>query len=149
MATITNNAVNLKGQVENPNHGPRKTRPVCPSTDDNAGIGIDKKGQMKIDLDWIRQLGPHVKVTVKKGDTLEKLLMDQGYSRHEIYDKGILAQVVRENNLKDPNSIPEGTEINLPTKHPKIKGDILQPKPKPQPIVFPPKMPWWEKGNEM
>ena len=150
MATITNNAVNFNGlgQLENPNNGPRKS-PVRNSPESNRGISIAKKEQLNIDLDFIRQLGPHVKVTVQEGDTLEKLLMDQGYSRHEIYDKGILDQVVRENKLKDPNCIPVGTEISLPTKHPKIKGSILDPNPKPQPITFPPKQPWWEKGNEM
>lgn len=154
MATISNSSNQMVhpsglGQLGDVRSGGPSENPVCASADRQAGIGIDKKGEIHMDLDFIRQLGPHVKVTVKEGDTLEKLLMGQGYSRQEIYDGGILDQVVRENHLQDPNQIAVGTELSLPTKHPKIKGDILEPKPKPLPIVFPPKMPWWEKGNEM
>ena len=99
-----------------------------------------EKGKIGEDLDFLRKLRPHVKVTIEKGDTLEALLMKEGYSRHEIYDKGILKGVCEDNNLENPNKVAIGTEITLPTKNWKLP---------PAPIKFPTERPWWEKGNEM
>lgn len=98
------------------------------------------KGKIGDDLDFLRQLAPSVQVTVKKGDTLEALLMKEGYSRHEIYDKGILKQVCQDNNLEDPNQVAVGQTLRLPTKNWKLPA---------KPFEFPGKRPWWEKGNEM
>lgn len=100
------------------------------------------KGKISDDLDFLRQLGPRVKVTIKKGDTLEALLMKEGYSRHEIYDKGILKQVCQDNNLEDPNKVAVGTTLTLPTKN------WQMPEAPDKPFEFP-EMPWWETGNEM
>ena len=97
-------------------------------------------GAIGKDLDFLRKLGPHVLRTIQKGDTLEALLMKEGYSRHEIYDKGILKQVCEDNHLEDPNKVAIGTTLILPTKNWKAPS---------RPIVFPTEQPWWEKGNEM
>jgi len=70
-------------------------------------------GAIGKDLDFLRKLGPHVLHTIEKGDTLEALLMKEGYSRHEIYDKGILKQVCEDNHLEDPNNVAIGTTLSL------------------------------------
>lgn len=123
---------------------PNTRADVAPSGDQESSpsLSLGVKGQIGNDLDWLRSLGPRVSVEVKKGDTLEGLLMAQGYNRHEIYDKGILKQVCDENDLKDPNKVPIGTKLSLPTKHWKM------PKIKPEPHEFPPLPRFTGKGCE-
>lgn len=54
-------------------------------------------------------------------DCLERILAKQGYSREEIYAKNseglnMLQQVASANNLRNPNVVPEGFELQVPTK---------------------------------
>lgn len=87
------------------------------------------EGPVQVTVDRWRQ-GPN--------DSVEKILTNQGYSREEIYG-GLLEQVARVNNLRDPNLVHPGQTLVIPRRgeqpapQPPSAPQAEQPAPAPAP----------------